>query len=117
MSGSPQSIANLFDAHGAVTELDFDDAFGAHMASERRGYEKYAVSEREIREVQSGRPQFFENTGRQRAPLIMLGPTRSDRVLVIPLEPTHRWGVWRPVTAFEANAHHKKRYREGVLDG
>lgn len=115
--GQAQSIEYLFDVYGAVEELDFDDTFGAHMASERRRYGKHTVSEREIREVLGGSPRFFENTGRQRAPLIMLGPTRADRVLAVPLEPTHRWGVWRPVTAFEANTHHRERYREGMPNG
>lgn len=43
----------------------------------------------------------------------MVGPTRAGRFLCVPIEPTGKCGVWRPVTAFTANAHHVKRYEEG----
>ena len=110
--GRGQSLDELFGAYGRVEELDFDDAFAGHMAEEQRSYEKHRVSEQEIREVLAEVPGFFENIGEQRAPIIMLGPTRAGRIIVAPLEPTHRWGTWRPVTAFEANAHHRQRYAE-----
>lgn len=65
----------------------------------------------ELVQVLEGAPQFFENVGSDRAaPVIMVGPTASGRMLVVPIQPTGRRGVWRPVTAFEANAHHKRRY-------
>jgi len=110
--GRGQSLDGLFEAYGRIAELDFDDAFAEHMAAEQRGYGKHRVSEQEIREVLPGTPGFFENIGERRAPVVMLGPTRAGRLVVAPLEPTHRAGVWRPVTAFEANAHHRQRYAE-----
>ena len=110
--GRGQSLEELFEAYGRVAELDFDDAFAEHMAEEQRDYGKHRVSGQEIREVLAESPRFFENIGERRAPIIMLGSTRAGRIVVAPLEPTHRWGVWRPVTAFEANAHHRRRYAE-----
>ncbi|MCE2470241.1 MAG: hypothetical protein J4F32_07005 [Dehalococcoidia bacterium] len=96
-----------------VEELEFDDAFFEHMTAEARRYDKHIVAQREVMEVFRGNPVYTLNSGdNRRAPLIMLGPTRSARMIVVPLEPTHRRGVWRPVTAFEANAHHRGRYQK-----
>jgi hypothetical protein len=108
-----QDLENLLLVHGAVEELDFDDDFAEHMADVRRQFQKHAVSEREIREVHVGEPEYFQNRAeRGRAPVIMLGPTKAGRMVAVPVEPTHRNGVWRPVTAFEANAHDRERYKE-----
>lgn len=80
------------------------------MAEEQRQYGKHSVAAKEVRQVHAGAPDYFENEGR--APIIMVGLTDSDRMIVVPIEPTHTKGVWRPVTAFEANAHHRDRYYE-----
>ncbi len=85
------------------------------MASEMRQYGKHFVSPKEIRQAHAGAPKYFENEGEGRgAPIIMVGPTNSGRIVVVPIEPTHTKGVWRPITAFEANAHHRERYEENV---
>ena len=112
MEGSSQSILESpFDTYGRVRELEFDNAFAEHMASDWRAYEKHQVAEWEILEIHAGDPAYFENDGpHRRALAVMVGPTTVGRMLVIPLEPTSRRGVWRPVTAFEANAHHRERY-------
>ena len=99
--------------YGRVEELHIDEEFTSHMAKERRQYGKHSVTEKEIRQVHAGAPEYFENEGEgKRAPTIMVGPTDSDRIIVVPIEPTHTIGVWRTVTAFEANAHHRDRYEE-----
>ena len=116
-SGKSQHAEGLISTHGRIEELEFDDAFAEHMAANERAYAKHRVSEQEIREAWLGDPAYVENVGeRRRESIIMLGRTRGGRILVVPLQPTHRWGVWRPVTAFEANAHHKKRYSEEITD-
>ena len=108
-----QDLQGLFSVHGAVEELDFDDEFAEHMAAIKRQFRKHAVSEREIREIHAGAPEYFGNEGAERrAPVIMLGPTKAGRIVAVPIEPTHRHGVWRPVTAFEANAQDRRRYKE-----
>ena len=111
-----QALEDLFDAHGAVEAIECDAAFMEHMASEERDYEKHAVTPQEIEEALAIAPAFFENAGK-RAPLIMVGLTQAGRMLAAPLEPTGRKGVWRPVTAFEANAHHRRRYEEETTNG
>ena len=117
-SGHSQLAEDLIGAYGRIEELEFDDAFAEHMASSQRVYAKHRVSEQEVREAWLGNPAYVENVGeRRRESIIMLGWTQGGRILVVPLQPTHRWGVWRPVTAFEANAHHRKRYLEETADG
>ena len=116
-SGQSQHAEELIGAHGRIEELEFDDAFTEHMAASERDYAKHRVSEQEVREAWLGEPAYVENVGeRRQESIIMLGRTRGGRILVVPLQPTHRWGVWRPVTAFEANAHHRKRYLEEISD-
>ena len=110
-----QPAEDLFDTYGRVEELEFDDEFAEHMAAASRDYTKHRVSQPEVREVWKGIPAYIENVGEQRSEsVIMLGPTRTGRILVVPLQPTRHRGVWRPVTAYEANAHHRKRYREEI---
>ena len=89
--------------------------FLEHMA-ERATYDKHRVSLKEITEVLIGQPEYFLNEVERRAPLIMVGPTLENRILVVPIEPVGREGVWRVVTAFEANTHHKTRYVEETND-
>ena len=85
------------------------------MAEEPRRYDKHSVAAKEIRQVHARAPRYFENEGEgRRAPIIMVGPTDSGRMIVAPIEPTHTIGVWRPVTAFEANTHHIDRYEENA---
>lgn len=98
---------------GRVEELLIDEEFEAHMAEAERQYEKHNVSAIEVLQVQTRAPEYFDNVGEgRRASIIMLGPTNNDRMLAVPLEPTHDRGVWHPVTAFEANTHDRQRYEE-----
>ena len=55
-------------------------------------------------------PKYFENLRGRRAPVVMVGPSIGNRMLCVPIEPTGKAGVWRPVTAYPANAHHVERY-------
>jgi hypothetical protein len=81
--------------------------------TERATYARHQVSMTEILEVHGGDPRYFMNSGTHRAPIIMVGPTAAGRWLCVPLEPAGQSGVWRPVTAFEANAHHRGKYSQG----
>ncbi len=100
-------IQKLYEYNGEVEELELTEALQAHIRL--KDYEKHQVSLTEIREVHSGKPKIFPNEV-EGAPIVMVGPTAADRVLTVPLEPTGQRGVWRPRTAFEANAHHIIRY-------
>lgn len=107
-------IDNLFSENGEVDELELDDEFQQHLMS-RSWYEKHDVAMSEVLQVHGNLPRYYLNVGKgRRALIIMVGPTYSGRWLCVPLEPTGRWGTWRPVTAFEANTHHKERYREDL---
>ena len=113
-----QALEALYSIHGVVGAIECDAAFAKHMASEERDYEKHAVTPGEIEETLANAPVFYENEGDgKRAPIVMVGPAQSSRMLVAPLEPTGRKGVWRAVTAFEANAHHRRRYEEETTNG
>ncbi len=107
---APDSLAGLFSQYGHVDELDIDEEFDEHLR-ERAVFEKHRVMLSEVLEVQEGTPRYFRNRGGRRAPVIMVGLTVAGRILCVPIEPTGRQGVWRPVTAFEANTHDKERFR------
>ena len=78
---------------------------------ERGITEKHTGSFTEILEVLTGTPKYFENLPGRRAPVSMVGPTRNGRMLCVPIEPTGKMGVWRPVTAFTADTHHVERFK------
>lgn len=107
-------IALLFGQNGPVEELELDEELELHLR-ERGNFPKHIVSFSEILEVFAGSPRFMENSSvpNRRAPVVMVGPTQAGRFLCVPIEPTGKWGVWRPVTAFTANSHHVRRYEEG----
>jgi hypothetical protein len=105
-------VAEWFARRGAVRLLRFDAAFRSHLAS-RATYAKHRVSIAEIAQVHGGQPQYFLNMSKSRAPIIMVRPTPAGRWLCVPIAPTRQQGVWRPVTAFEANTHHIRWYQQG----
>jgi len=93
-------------------ELELDDEFHEHLAV-RAIYAKHDVLMIEVLQIHANLPKYYLNLGTgRRAPLIMVGPTDACRFLCVPIEPTRRHGVWRPITAFEANTHHVERYRK-----
>jgi len=89
-----------------VIALVFDPVSEAKLAQHR-------ISLEETLEVLDGEPRFFVNRRGRRASHVMVGPTASGRLLVVPIED---WGraVWRPVTAFEANSGQIMRYRRSL---
>lgn len=104
------NLDQLVTRCGRVKELELDDDLQGHLL-ERGSYSKHEVTRREIVEVHAGTPRYFENLGTgRRAPVSMVGPTRRSRIPCVPVQPTHRHGTWRPVTAFETNTHHVERY-------
>ena len=130
-------LGDLFDRHGTVDELVFDDAFFEHLA-QRATFDKHRVSLAEILQAHQTCPRYYVNVAQQssstesdtstlssgkaatldaaaqrRAPIVMLGATNSGRVLKVPLVPTDTRGIWRPITAFQANTHDRQRYEEG----
>ena len=106
-----------FSLHGTVDELETPEDFLDHLAA-RAIYDKHDVSASEVLEAHKTAPQYFANDGEgRRAPIAMVGPTRAGRMLCVPIGPTGRAGLWRCVSAYEANAHHIARYKEGETNG
>ena len=103
-------IDKILTKEGPVEELELDDALWQHL-KERGTYPKHVVKLFEILQVFGHAPKLFLNPSETgHAPLIMVGPTDSGRMLCVPLVPTGKCGIWRPVTAFEANTHHRNKY-------
>ena len=108
-------VKELFAEHGEPGELELPADFMGHL-TERAIYGKHVVSASEIAEVHEGDARYFVNEGElRRAPIVMVGPTVAGRMLTVPIEPTGRWRVWRPVSAYESNQHHVDRYNEEVV--
>jgi hypothetical protein len=96
-----------------VEQLEITPEFLAHMAR-RAFYREHRVSLSELMEVHAGNPRYFRNATGLRAPFVMVGRTAAGRILCVPIEPTASLGLWRPVTAFEANTHHVTRYLQAI---
>ena len=103
-------LETIYAENGSVQDLDLDYELEAHLR-ERGISGKHIVSFAEILEVFDGVPEYFKNSPGRRAPLVMVGPTLDGRFLCVPIEPTEKFGVWHPVTAYTANTHHIERYR------
>ena len=89
-----------------VQELVFDPVNEAKFAD-------HGVTVLDVLDVLDLEPRFFVNRRARRASHVMVGRTRSGRVLIVPIEDWGR-GVWRPVTAFEANRWQVRRYRSAI---
>ena len=89
-----------------VLELVFDDENAMKIGARE-------IAPTHVLEVLDGEPRFFANRRERRASHVMVGPTLGGRLLVVPIED---WGpgIWRPVTAFDANAWQARRYRSAL---
>lgn len=85
-----------------VQELVFDAINEAKFAD-------HGVGIIEVLDALDLEPRFFVNRRARRASHVMVGRTHAGRVLIVPIEDWGR-GVWRPVTAFEANGWQVRRY-------
>lgn len=85
-----------------VQELVFDAINEAKFAD-------HGVGIIEVLDTLDLEPRFFVNGRGRRASHVMVGRTHAGRVLIVPIEDWGR-GVWRPVTAFEANGWQVRRY-------
>jgi hypothetical protein len=102
-------LEELITYNGGVEELEWDEDLLQHI-NERGFYAKHDVTIAEILEVHRSAPKYFPNVSTGSAPMVMVGPTATNRFLCVPIEPTGKFGIWRPLTAFEANTHHRQRY-------
>jgi hypothetical protein len=112
---------DLFIYYGRVEKLEMPSDLQRHLRNQGHN-----VRLTEIADVLAqGRARFFRNVAAEtgtipsqveqveaerRAPLLMVGPTRAGRILCVPIEPTGRFGVWRPITAYDAGERLLRRY-------
>lgn len=89
-----------------VAALVFDDENEPKFTS-------HQVTVAEVQQVFTKWPKYYVNRAGTRASHVMIGPTRSGRTLVVPIEPTGIDDLWRPVTAFESTPGQLSRYRKG----
>lgn len=89
-----------------VASLFFDDENESKLA-------RHWITAAEVQEVHDKWPRYYENRAGRRASHVMVGPTRTGRLLVVPIEEWGWPGHWRPVTAFEATPNQVARYRSG----
>ena len=89
-----------------VRELVFDAVNEAKFAD-------HGMTIIDVLDVMDLEPRFFVNRRARRASHVMVGPTHSGQVIVVPIEDWGR-GVWRPVTSFEANQWQVRRYRRSL---
>jgi len=89
-----------------VGELVFDAVNEAKFAD-------HGATIIDVLDVLDLEPRFFVNRRGRRASHVMVGRTHSGRMLIVPIEDWGR-GVWRPVTAFEANTWQVRRYRSSL---
>lgn len=87
-----------------VDGLLFDDENG-------RKFGVHGITAADVQEAYDLAPRFYENLPGRRASHVMLGPTFTGRLILVPIEPVGS-GLWRPVTAFEPRAEQAARYRE-----
>ena len=71
---------------------------------------RHRVTTREVRQVLDEEPRFFRNVGEHDAELLMVGPTFGGRLLTVPLARTAVVGVWRPASAWDADAEERAKY-------
>lgn len=88
------------------------DVGGLYFDDENEAkFRLHGVSVDEVQQVFEKWPRFYLNRLERRATHVMIGPTRSGRMIVVPIEPWNAEGLWRPVTAFEAAPGQAARYR------
>jgi hypothetical protein len=92
-----------------VAALVFDDDNEAKLA-------RHQGSPAEVQQVFGKWPKYYVNKVDARASHVMVGPTRTGRMLVVPIESLGIDDLWRPVTGFEASPSQISRYRKGKLE-
>lgn len=117
-SDQENRMSELCRTHGEVDELEIDERFQDHQVEPERDYAKHHVSGTEVLEAHDNGGEFFDNAAPGHvAPLVMVGETNSGRIITVPIVPSGRRGLWRPYSAYEANAHDRRRYEERKNDG
>lgn len=86
----------------SLAGFEWDDINIGHLGE--RG-----VTEREVEQVMSERHVLMPNRSHPHRALLV-GETHGGRTLVVSIEPTHHEGIWRPITARDAEPEERARF-------
>jgi hypothetical protein len=100
--GTTAAAQRVIDVSGLVFDDENEMKFGRH-----------GLTSDDVQQVFDKWPRYYRNRPDRRASHVMVGPTRSGRLLVVPMEEWGGGGLWRPITAFEASPSQAARYRSG----
>jgi hypothetical protein len=89
--------------------LEIDGLYFDQLNMEKMA--QYNVTIREALEMIDGSPKGFRNHS-EGAPWILVGATRSGRMLTMPLDPTAEPAIWRPRTAYDSSNKELRRYEK-----
>ncbi len=82
--------------------LYFDERNEAKLAA-------HSVTIREAYQVLERAPRALRNHS-EGAPWVIIGPTASDRMITLPIDPTDEPGIWRPRTGYDSSRKESRRY-------
>ena len=85
-----------------VAGFEWDDVNINHLGE--RG-----VADREVEQVLSERHVVMPNR-RHPGRMLLVGTTRGGRTLVVSIEPTTYDGIWRPITARDAEPEEREQF-------
>lgn len=77
-----------------LIDEDNEDKFWAH-----------GLAVAHVLQVLDGPHRIKRNRHERRASHLVVGLDRQGRCIAVPVEPTHEYGVWRPVTAWFCKIH------------
>lgn len=88
-------------AKASVEGFEWDD-INIHHLGER------GVTDREVEQLLSERHVLMPNR-RHPHRMLLVGNTHGSRTLVVSIEPTRHEGIWRPITARDAEPEEKEQ--------
>ena len=74
-------------------------------------FAEHGLSERQIFQVLDNAPLAAPNRQARRGSYLVLGRDNGGQCIAIPIEATHEFDVWRPVTAWPCKANEEARLR------
>lgn len=82
--------------------------------------EKFALhglSSRQVLQVLDGPHVVVPNRKRRRARYLLIGRDRGGTCIAVPIEPTHRPALWRPITAWLCKHQERRALEQGRNPG
>ena len=89
-----------------IVDIEWDDEASGHLA-------RHGVTVREVIQVLRNR-HLVRRSRKGASRVTLIGETDGGRVLEIAFDPSTEEGTWRLVTAFDAGAEARARFRQHV---